>query len=114
MKVPFLTRALIVLEFLVVIFQKDIWDKLEQYDYLEKETNKELEENQKKQKEIEEFSQIVKEQGLDINNKDDLTHLAFACYCGYVDVKETSFFILFNLNYILYSYFFKISKGLSP
>lgn len=44
-----------------------------------------IKENQLK----EEFSQIVKEQGLDINNKDDLTHLAFACYCGYVDVKET-------------------------
>lgn len=35
-------------------FQKDIWDKLEQYDFLEKESNKEIEENLKRQKEIEE------------------------------------------------------------
>lgn len=34
-------------------FNSDMWDKLEQYDYLEKESNKELEANLKRQKEIE-------------------------------------------------------------
>lgn len=45
----------------------------------------EIKQNQLK----EQFTQMVKEKGLDINNKDDLTHLAFACYCGFIDMKET-------------------------